>query len=259
MISELYGTVPWSRESYPGCGINTNQPIYSLCGYLLPGWWSYWYWRQSSVTVRIASTSMTSGLDCRKVEYWLGSKWKGWRQRFGAYQHTLPTIMVTLFSVSNKNILVSIQKTSLIYLILSKLPIPDINFSLTHRLREINVEDKWWIVCCKRTITAIPLWCLLNIPLCMKLQEEIKQKVFQLHLIRLIITNLIEDAPVTSRTLPVFCSCFMAVCRSQSVTWGNSSTPLWMRKHLKPATPAWIMGWSSSCKGDIRCLCLLWP
>lgn len=40
----------------------------------------------------------------------------------------------------------------------------------------------------------------------------------------------------------------MAACRSHSVTWGNSSTPLAMRKHLKPATPAWIMGWSSSCR-----------
>lgn len=51
---------------------------------------------------------------------------------------------------------------------------------------------------------------------------------------------------LTSRTLPVPCSCCMAACRSQSVTCGNSSTPLWMRKHLKPATPAWIMGRSSS-------------
>lgn len=34
---------------------------------------SHWYWRQSCVTVRIASISMTSGLDCRKVEYWQGS------------------------------------------------------------------------------------------------------------------------------------------------------------------------------------------
>lgn len=44
------------------------------------------------------------------------------------------------------------------------------------------------------------------------------------------------------------CSCFMAVCRSLSFTWGNSSTPLWMRKHLKPATPAWIIGRRWSCK-----------
>lgn len=48
----------------------------------------------------------------------------------------------------------------------------------------------------------------------------------------------------------------MAVCRSPSVTWGNSSTPLWMRKHLKPATPAWIMGWSSSCgEASFVCVC----
>lgn len=51
---------------------------------------------------------------------------------------------------------------------------------------------------------------------------------------------------LTSRTLPVPCSCCMAACRSPSVTCGNSSTPLWMRKHLKPATPARIMGRSSS-------------
>lgn len=57
--------------------------------------------------------------------------------------------------------------------------------------------------------------------------------------------NVSEDL-LTSRTLPVPCSCCMAACRSQSDTCGNSSTPLWMRKHLKPATPAWIMGRSSS-------------
>lgn len=61
---------------------------------------------------------------------------------------------------------------------------------------------------------------------------------------------------VTSRTLPVPCSCFMAEWRSTSVTWGNSSTPLWMRKHLKPATPAWIMGRSSCCKEtSVVCVC----
>jgi len=51
---------------------------------------------------------------------------------------------------------------------------------------------------------------------------------------------------LTSRTLSVPWSCFIAACRSVSLTWGNSSTPLWIRKHLNPATPAWTIGLSSS-------------
>lgn len=55
---------------------------------------------------------------------------------------------------------------------------------------------------------------------------------------------------LTSRTLPVPWSCFIAACRSASLTWGNSSTPLWIRKHLNPATPAWTIGLSSSWDGQ---------
>lgn len=86
----------------------------------------------------------------------------------------------------------------------------------------------------------------MNIPLSMKL-DGTKQNVFQWYAPG---RNHIKCATwwLTSRTLPVPCSCFMAEWRSLSATWGNSSTPLWMRKHLKPATPALIMGWSSSCK-----------
>lgn len=54
---------------------------------------------------------------------------------------------------------------------------------------------------------------------------------------------------LTSRTLSVPWSCFIASCRSVSLTWGNSSTPLWIRKHLNPATPAWTIGLSSSWDG----------
>lgn len=127
---------------------------------------------------------------------------------------------------------------------------------------KISSQNWYWGDYCKMTVTAILLCCSLNIPLCMKLKET-KQKVF-------LVTSLyficgFNDHKryrrccgrwVTSRTLPVPRSCFMAMCRSQSVTWGNSSTPLWMRKHLKPATPAWIMGRSSSYKETaFVCVC----
>lgn len=92
------------------------------------------------------------------------------------------------------------------------------------------------------------LCCPLNFCLCMKLEgtaQKLLHRCYFLWHVDIIIWNVSEDL-LTSRTLPVPCSCCMAACRSQSATCGNSSTPLWMRKHLKPATPAWIMGRSSS-------------
>lgn len=71
-------------------------------------------------------------------------------------------------------------------------------------------------------------------------------------------TQAYENAvEFTSRTLPVPRSWAMAACRSLSDTWGNSSTPLWIMKHLNPGIPARIMGRSSDCKGTSRHLTYL--
>lgn len=98
--------------------------IYELWyyGYSLTWWFSHLYCRQSSVTTRIASVSMTSGLDRKKVEYWQGSnmglgkkisvfisvktnkKDKGW-MNFGHWLHYIfkyfhKTLMIVTTSLS---------------------------------------------------------------------------------------------------------------------------------------------------------------
>lgn len=97
----------------------------------------------------------------------------------------------------------------------------------------------------KQIHSTIFLFRLLQFSLCMELWDTDRRYWMNLYdYCALFRSNVV----LTSKTLPVPCSCFMAVCRSDSFTYGNSSTPLWMRKHLKPATPAWIMGRISICK-----------